>query len=356
MSHLPELGIGLIGCGNIGGRAHAPAYARLPEARLVAVCDLLPERAADTAAQTRAATETDYRRLLERADVDVVDLCIPTAQHAELAIAALQAGKHVLCEKPIARSLAEADALIATARQSGLQVMIGHVRRFDPRYVEIHDCLANGDVGRPVYIRRAERQWLPFPPQAWFWKPALGGGVILDIGVHIADLLRWYYGCDPDSVYAVGRRVREAARQADSYDHALITYHFPDGALGLAEASWAYPPGFGAGFYGSLDVVGTAGKLQYSDQDSQPMLIFDSETGATFPRYFRFMSTTEQAFEAEIAHFLRCVLDDRPPRVSLEDARAALEMCLAAQRSADRGQPVPLPFEEEAYGENARDE
>jgi UDP-N-acetylglucosamine 3-dehydrogenase len=344
MKQAAELRVGLIGCGNIGARAHAPVYTHLPETELVAVCDLLAGRAEMVASETGATPYTDYRRLLERGDVQMVDLCVPTVEHAPLAIEALQAGKHVLCEKPIAHSLAEADALIAAARQSGLKVMIGHVRRFDPRYVGMKEAIDQGDVGQPVYIRRAERQWLPLPPDAWLWKPELGGGVILDIGVHIADLLRWYYGRSSDLVYAVGCRVRPAALEAHSYDHALITFHFPGGAVGLAEASWAYPAEFGAGLYASLDVVGTEGKLQYSDQDSNPMLAFDAETGAEFPRYFRFMSTTEHAFAAEIGHFVHCILDDCPPLVGLEDARAALEMCLAAQRSAESGQPVSLPL------------
>jgi UDP-N-acetylglucosamine 3-dehydrogenase len=344
MKRAAELRVGLIGCGNIGARAHAPVYTHRPDTQLVGVCDLLPERAEMVAAGTGARAYTDYRRLLERDDVQMVDLCVPTVDHAPLAVEALRAGKHVLCEKPMACSLAEADALIAAARQSGLKAMIGHVRRFDPRYVEIKDAIDRGEVGQPVYIRRAERQWLPLPPDAWLWKPELGGGVILDIGVHTTDLLRWYYGRPADSVYAVGRRVRPAAREARSSDHALITFHFPGGAVGLVEASWAYPPEFGTGLYASLDVVGTEGKLQYSDQDSNPMLVFDAETGAEFPRYFRFMSATEHAFAAEIGHFVRCVLDDGPPLVTLEDARAALEMCLAAQRSADSGRPVSLPL------------
>jgi UDP-N-acetylglucosamine 3-dehydrogenase len=346
MAKQPEIRAGLIGCGNIGAGAHAPAYARVPEVRLVAVCDQVLERATALAAETSADACQDYRRLLARDDIDMVDLCVPTAQHAPLAIDALKAGKHVLCEKPMARSLAEADAMIAAAQQAGLKLMIGHVRRFDHRYTTIKAAIDAGDIGRPVYIRRAERQWLPFPAGAWFWNTELGGGVILDIGVHIADLLRWYFGQDPTSVYAVGRQAREAARQANSYDHALITYHFPSGAVGLGEASWAYPPSFGGGLYASLDVVGTEGKLQYSDQDSNPMLIFDAETGAEFPRYFRFMSTTEYAFQAEICHFVCCILDDRSPLISPEDARTALEMALAARRSTATGQPVSLPLEE----------
>ena len=197
MTTHPEIRAGLIGCGNIGAGAHAPAYAHVPDVCLVAVCDQVLERATAVAAETGADACQDYRQLLARDDIDMVDLCVPTAQHAPLAIGALKAGKHVLCEKPMARSLTEADAMVAVAQQTGLKLMIGHVRRFDHRYTAIKAAIDAGDIGQPVYIRRAERQWLPFPADAWFWSTKLGGGVILDIGVHIADLLRWYFGQNP---------------------------------------------------------------------------------------------------------------------------------------------------------------
>jgi predicted dehydrogenase len=146
----------------------------------------------------------------------------------------------------------------------------------------------------------------------------------------------------------VARSVREAARAAGSYDHAFITLKFDEGGIGFAETSWAYPEGFGGALYAQLDVVGTAGKIQYADKDTNPMLIFAAGRGHELPRYFRFMSTTEHAFEEEIRHFVHCVLDDREPAVSSQDARAALELALAAQRSAEAGQPVQIPLGEES--------
>jgi predicted dehydrogenase len=339
--------VGLIGCGNIGVGGHLPAYTHIPEAELVAVCDAVKEPALAAAESSGATPYTDYRQVLERADVEMVDLCVPTYLHATLAVAAMQAGKHVLCEKPIAHSLEAADSMIEAARQHCVKLMIGHVRRFDHRYTSIKEQLDADKVGHPVFVRRAERQFLPFPPEAWQWDPKQGGGVILDIGVHATDLFRWLLGQEAVQVYAVARAVREAARAAGSYDHAFMTIEFEGGRIGFAEASWAYPEGFGGTLYAQLDVVGTAGKIQYADKDTNPMLIFAAGTGHELPRYFRFMSTTEHAFEEEIRHFVRCVLDDGEPDVSSQSARAALELALAAQRSAETGQPVQLPLEVE---------
>ncbi len=334
--------VALVGCGNIGSGGHAPAYARVPGAELVVACDLLPGRAEAVARATGAEPCGSFQEVVARDDVDAVDLCVPTDRHAPLAVEALQAGKHVLCEKPIARTLEEADAMIAAAREAGRVLMVGHVRRFDHRYVAVKGALRAGDVGRPIYIRRAERQWLPVPADVWYWRPEAGGGVIVDIGVHIADMFRWLLEDEPVSVYAVGRQVRQAAREANSFDHALMTFRFAGGAIAVAEASWAYQPSFGRGLYAALDIVGTAGTLHDSDQQANPMLVYDATQGPQLPHYFRFMSTTEHAFQAEIAHFVACVRGEHPPAISPHDARRALEMALAAQRSAETGSVVPL--------------
>ena len=336
--------VGLIGCGNIGAGGHLPAYAHSPEAELVAVCDAVEELVHAASERSGATAYTDYRRLLERKDINMVDICLPTYLHAQVAVAAAEAGKHVLCEKPMAHTLEAAEAMIEAAEKAGVKLMIGQVRRFDRRYVSIKEQIDAGKVGCPVFIRRAERQFLPFPPDAWQWDPKRGGGVILDIGVHATDLFRWLFGQEAIEVYAVARSVREAAQAAGSYDHAFITCKFDGGGVGFAETSWAYPQGFGGALYAQLDVVGTEGKVQYADKDTNPMLTYTTDKGHELPRYFRFMSTTEYAFEEEIRHFVRCVLDDREPAVSPQDARAALEMTLAAQRSAETGKPLSLPL------------
>jgi len=334
--------VGLIGCGNIGASGHLPAYANTSEAKLVAVCDTIEERARMAAERSGALTCTDYQRLLERSDINMVDICLPTHLHARVAIAAMKAGKHVLCEKPMAHTLEAADAMIRSAEENGVKLMIGQLRRFDPRYISIKQQLDEGKVGQPIFIRRAERQFLPFPSHAWQWDVSKGGGVILDIGVHATDLFRWYLGQEAVEVYAVARSVRETAVATDCYDHAMITYKFDNGGLAFAEASWAYPQGFGGTLYAQLDIVGTEGKIEYSDKDSNPMLIYSFETGHSLPRYFKFMSTLEHAFEQEIRHFVHCILNDTDPLVSPQDGRAALEMALAAQRSAKLGEPVHL--------------
>ncbi len=345
MSHEErQIKVGLIGCGNIGMGAHLPAYAHIPEAELVAVCEIIEERVHAAAERSGATAYTDYRWLLEQEDVEMVDICLPTYLHAQAAIAAMEAGKHVLCEKPMAHTLEAADAMSKAAQANNVKLMIGQVRRFDHRYAGIKAQIDAGKVGRPVFIRRAERQFLPFPPDAWEWDPERGGGVFLNIGVHCTDLFHWFFGQEAVEVYAVGKSVRDPAKAEGCYDHAFITCRFEGGGVGFAEPSWVYPGDFGGTLYAQLDVVGTEGKIQYADKDTNPMLMYTTEKGHELPRYFEFMSATEYAFEEEIRHFVRCILDDREPTVSPQDARAALEMTLAAQRSAETGEAVQLPL------------
>lgn len=334
--------IGLIGCGNIGARAHAPAYAHLPEATLVAVCDVNITRAHEVARATGATPYLDYHQLLAREDIDAVDICLPTYLHAQVSIEALSQGKHVLCEKPMAVTLDEADAMITAARKAGRVLMIGHVRRFDPRYVAIKQALEKGNIGQLVHIRRGERQYLPFTGEAWYWHPRAGGGIFLDIGVHVTDLFRWYFMAEPEEVFAIGRQIRPEARQADGFDHAVFMVTFPGGRIGQGEISWAYPPHFGQSQYGLLELIGTQGRLVYSDREAAPMIRHDATEGLHLPSYFRFMSTLEEAFVAEIRHFIAVVRGETSPLITPEDARAALALAIAAEISAREGRPIAL--------------
>ena len=129
----------LIGCGNIGAGGHLPAYAHIPEAELVAVCDAVEDLVRAAAERSGATAFADYQQLLARDDIDMVDICLPTYLHGEVATAAAEAGKHILCEKPMALSAEAADAMIEAAQKARVKLMIGQVRRFDHRYASIKE-------------------------------------------------------------------------------------------------------------------------------------------------------------------------------------------------------------------------
>lgn len=330
--------VGLVGCGNFGGRAHAPAYGEVEGAVLAAVWDVDEARAGEVAIEAGAEPVGSFDDLLGRDDLDMVDLCAPTPFHAGLTVQALQAGKHVLCEKPMALTVDDAMEMKEAARASGRKLMIGQLRRFDSRFRAVKERLVGGGIGRPRVISRAEKQWLPLPATAWQWHPDRGGGVMVDVGVHATDLLRWYLAEDPAEVYAVGRTSRAEAREAGTPDVVHAVFSFPSGAVGTVEVSWGHPPEFGP-FYGALDVLATGGKIHLSDQRGNPMLWVGRDR-LSVPRPFPFLSTTPEAVIAELSHFVECIRHNREPAVTIDDAFRATTMALGAVHSLGTGAPV----------------
>ncbi len=334
MTITPPIGMALVGCGNIGTKAHVPAYAGARGVELRAVCDLDRDRSESVAATTGVPSRS-LDDILGDPAIDAVDVAVPTDQHEAVAGGALAAGKHVLVEKPITSEAESARRLIDVAHLHERVLMVGHVRRFDARYREIASLLEAGAIGTPRYLRRAERQWLPFTGDAWAWS-APGGGVLLDVGIHVADLVRWLLG-EPTSVYATSRSIRPEARESGRGDHVFLTFGLSGDVTAVGEVSWAHPGSFGT-FYGALEIVGTEGLLHLRDTDS-PLLIVGPD-GVEHPRYGPLLSALPTAFAAQLDHFAAVVSDGVEARQTPEDATRSLELCLAAGRSIDSRSPV----------------
>jgi len=187
---------GILGCGEIGRRGHIPGY-QAAGAQVVAVCDTNIDRARSVAAELNVPhAYADYHELISRPDIDVVSVCLPNALHAPATIAALEAGKHVLCEKPIAIHAADAERMIAAARKSGKLLSVNQHMRFDPAAQAMRRAVANGDIGR-VYLtdmRMVRAQGIP-GFGSWFTnKDLAGAGALFDIGVHMLDLALYITG------------------------------------------------------------------------------------------------------------------------------------------------------------------
>jgi predicted dehydrogenase len=334
--------IGLIGCGNICNIAHIPAYKKISESRelkIIGTCDIIKEKAKNIAIITKAKNIfTDYRELL-KLDLDLVDICTPTYTHSEIAIAAAKAGKDVICEKPIALTLKDAQEMINASVQYKKKLFIAHVRRFDPRFQHIRDDIIQDKIGKPVFIRITERQWLPFSGDSWFWKSNLSGGVIIDIGVHIADMFRWFFNSEPVEVFATGRMVREEAKKNGTFDHVVVMYKFAQRETAFMEISWVFPSE-GSTLYHYLDIVGSKGKIEYSNRDNNPTIMVTNRI--SLPRYSLLMSTFPEAFEKELSHFLDCIEYNTSSLVTVQDAKKALEMCLAVGQSVREKKSIKL--------------
>lgn len=337
--------VGLIGCGGIARSAHLPAIARLPGVvRLVATADVQLAAAVAAAAPFGAAAYEDYRRVLDRSDVDMVVLATPEFAHREQVEAAAAAGKHVLSEKPMASTLADADAMIAAARRAGTRLMIGHSRRFTPRYQEIRRALDAGELGEVVVVRENERRARPpsgrpstyWTPQHWTGDPRVSVGAALTNGIHEADLLRWFAGSEPVRVFAEHNVTRPGNLVPD---FITFTVTFANGVLASAEVSNCLPPGYPS--FHQMEVYGTRGCLRAKDHDQLSLLRFD-ESGTHYPESYRLLLHIQDAYVSELSQFVAAWRGDEPVPLPAEEARAALRLALAAVESAKNGKAVDL--------------
>jgi len=343
-----RFGIGVIGCGTIAQSAHLPAIARLRErVRLVAVADVRGE-AAENAARTWGAEEAyaDYHALLARPDIDVVVIATPEFLHAEQVTAAAAAGKHILCEKPMAPSVAEADAMIVAARAAGIKFMVGHSRRFTPRYQAVRAAIDRGAIGQVRMARENERRpramyrglslatgaWAPDGQRAWMADPRYSLGAAMLNAIHEVDLLRWFVGEEVTSVYAESRIGDE---NAEVPDFISIQLRFANGALAGTEVVTNLPHDYP--LYHQLEVYGTEGVIRAMDPE---MRIYSetTEAGMREPLNFDALLHIDTAYEDELRGLLDAIEQDTAVPLPPEEARQAVLLSVAAVWSSQRGQ------------------
>src|SRR5437763_4203625 len=336
-----DVGVGIIGSGFIA-EIHAEAFRRVPAARVAAVASPTEGKAAAFAGRHGIAQSfTDYRRLLERDDVDVIDLCLPNDLHCEATVAAAQAGKHVICEKPLCVTLAEADRMIAACRAAGVKLMYAEELCFTPKYVRAKQLVEEGGLGEVYLVKQSEKH--SGPHSDWFWDVRRsGGGVTLDMGCHAFEFFRWILGkpAARNVLAQTGTYVHRGRTEGD--DNAIIVVEFEGGAVGLAEESWAKP----GGMDDRAEIYGTRG-VTYADLLHGNALETYSEAGYGYAvekagetRGWSFTAYEEiwnYGFPQELEVALNCVLNDREPPEKGEDGRAVLEIIYAAYESARTG-------------------
>src|SRR5215472_10646863 len=252
-------GFGIVGAGVISS-THADAIASLPDARLIAITDVEPERTKSLAARHDCAAEPDLEALLARDDVDVVSVCVPSGLHAEVGIRAAAAGKHLVVEKPLDVSLAAADRLISAARAAGVVMTVMSQHRFDKGLIELRRLMDDGRLGRLV-LGEASTKWYRsqayYDSGAWRGTWALDGGSLMNQGIHYLDLLLWTMG----PVTEVTALYSTQTHQTEVEDTALAVLRFASGAVGTVIASTAVYPGFAQ----RLEITGTGGTVVIED-------------------------------------------------------------------------------------------
>jgi UDP-N-acetylglucosamine 3-dehydrogenase len=241
---MEKLRVGVIGCGSIAIHRHLPEYSSNNNVELVAVCDINEERAQATAEKYGAKAFTSYEELVSSGLVEAVSVCTPNYLHAPITIAALNAGLHVLCEKPMATSKQEAEEMIAAAKTNGKKLMIAHNQRFVPSHQRARQLIQSGEVGKIYSFRTAfghggPEGWSVDGKDSWFFeKEKAFVGAMGDLGVHKTDLLRYVLG---EEITEVGSFVETNAKEfATVDDNAVCVLKTESGIIGTLAASWAY--------------------------------------------------------------------------------------------------------------------
>jgi len=314
-----RVGVGVIGCGAIANSAHLPSYFRLPGSKLVAVADLDEERARTAAQKYRAeAWYTDYHDLLGRSDIHATSICTPPDTHSEITVAAAESKKHILCEKPMALSVSQADAMIDAAETNKVLLMMSYPFRFDPSFIKVSELLRRGTIGKPFMAHAVFGNTGPSPTTRFFWDPERGGGAVLDIGVHVIDLLRWLVGEIKD-VSSVTWRSRDGLAVEDN---AIVSMTFDDGTLGTISVSWTYPH-----VVCKAEFVGTRGMILAGLSTDLKLSLEATKVGRKLG-VITVLTRRKRHYLQEIGHFIECVRKGRKPAVNGVDGKRSLETAL----------------------------
>jgi predicted dehydrogenase len=323
-----RLRVGVIGLGFFGER-HARIYHALPQADLVAVCDLDGARRSAVAAALGAQAMARIEDLLARDDIDAVSICLPDRLHVEAAVMAARRRKAILLEKPLAHDHESARRIVDAAEDADVRLMIGHILRFDPRYVQVHAAAAPERLGNPIHLR-AKRNAVRSVARR------LGGAssILFYMGVHDVDAMQWIGRGLIERVYAQ----KVAMLGSGNEDALYAVVNFDHGAIGTLDYSWAWPDGLMNGYRAAFDVVGTraAAYLDVTDQGFATVSDHGTEGGDTH-LWPEVNGRIVGDLADELAHFVAAVLADMPFVQHHREALAAIPVLDALRRSAESG-------------------
>jgi predicted dehydrogenase len=335
--------VAVIGVGM--GEAHVRGYAAIPDVQVAAVVDISEQRGRDCASRYHVPLVLcDYRELLALPEIDAVSVCLPNDLHAPVTIAALQAGKHVLCEKPMASNLADAEAMAAAARETGrtLAISVNYRWSWSPDSWYLKELIDSGRMGDIYYIRAVSlrRRTTVGGHRSWFTqKERSGGAALTDMGPHLLDLAMWLAGdYDPTQVSGVTRTAIMTSTNVDDFATALVRLR--GGATLSLESTWASFTREAL----TLTVFGTQGGaiLDQSQPAGKRLALFSSD-GDTQLDYTPHSIVLRSPREATVQeHFVRCVQAGRQPENSMECGLAVMRTIDAVYRSSATGRDITL--------------
>lgn len=332
---MDKVKFGVIGLGWFG-EYHCDVLAGLPDVELHSLCTRTESRLSELAAKHNVSrTYTDYREMLRDPELDAVSITTMWDQHTAPTLAALEAGKHVFLEKPMAHTVEDCRKIVTAARSAKGSLMVGHICRFNPRYAAARTQIAGGKIGQIIslYSRRNI-------PAAWTPEILNKIGPIIGDAVHDTDLMLWFTGRKVVSVYAQTHSVRNLKHP----DVAHTTYRFDSGAIATLETVWCMPAKSPFDIDERMSIIGTDGFVHV--QDTYPNFSVCDPDGFRSPdtTYWPVIHGVRGgALREEFAYFTRCIRDGRRPEIiTPEESMEAVRVCLAAEESAATGRVVTL--------------
>ncbi|KAA0965602.1 Gfo/Idh/MocA family oxidoreductase [Sporosarcina sp. ANT_H38] len=332
-----KLKIGVIGCGSIAKFRHLPEYSTNEKVEIVAVCDIVEDRVNEVAERYNAKAYKNYEDLLADESIDAVSVCLPNYLHAPVSIAALNTGKHVLCEKPMATSYEEGKQMIEAASNNNKKLMIGHNQRFVSSHEKAKALIVSGELGKIYSFRTAfghpgPERWSIDGRESWFFnKDKAFIGAMGDLGVHKTDLMRYILG--EEIIEVAGFVETNAKKDTDIDDNAVCILKTESGIIGTLTASWAYT----AESDNSTIIYGEKAILRLED-DPKYSLIVQYTKGEVVNYELGAIQTNEEGGQHTshvIDHFVSAVLNDTEVPVSGEEGLKSLEVVLAVLRSSE---------------------
>ena len=334
--------IGIVGLGFMG-RVHYDTYTKLPEARVVAVCDADPKRAAGDLSDTwgnvdkgstrqlpmdRIKGTCDAGELFANPEVEVIDVCLPTPAHVDVVTAALRTGKHVLCEKPLARSSTDARKIADAAAKAGGLFMPAMCMRFWPEWEWLKTAVDDGRYGK---VLSAIFRRVGSTPAGWFRNGQLSGGALLDLHVHDTDFVYHVFG-RPGRVSSTGH-----VGKSGEIDHVVTQYLYDNGPASVtAEGSWSAAEGFGFRMQYTVHFERATADFDFGRKDGALAVYVEGKSQAV-------EVSKRDGYAGELAYFIECVKSGKKPtRVTAEDAVVGLQIVEAEKRSIETGRPAEV--------------